>query len=92
MLKLKEFKQITPKMKINILLFGVLTEITGETQLQIDASTISNLNDLHTLLIQRYPGLQDKTFQYAVNQSISSAGHPLYAGDEVALLPPFSGG
>lgn len=79
-------------MKINILLFGVLTEITGETYLQIDAENIDDLNDLHELLIKKYPALQEKIFQYAVNQAISSAGHPLYAGDEVALLPPFSGG
>jgi len=79
-------------MKINILLFGVLTEITGETALQIEAENISDLNALHQFLIQKYPGLQEKTFQYAINQSISSAGHPLYEGDEVALLPPFSGG
>ena len=79
-------------MKINILLFGVLTEVTGETHLQVDAEGISDLNHLHEFLVQQYPGLKEKTFQYAVNQSISSAGHPLYAGDEVALLPPFSGG
>jgi molybdopterin synthase sulfur carrier subunit len=79
-------------MKINILLFGVLTEVTGETQLQADVENIHDLNDLHVWLVKKYPGLQDKTFQYAVNQTISSAGHPLYAGDEVALLPPFSGG
>ena len=79
-------------MKINVLLFGVLTEVTGETNLQVDAEGISDLTDLHKFLVQQYPGLEAKTFQYAVNQSISSAGHPLYAGDEVALLPPFSGG
>ena len=79
-------------MKINILLFGVLTEVTGETQLQVDAENIHDLNDLHTWLVKKHPGLQDKTFQYAVNQAISSAEHPLQAGDEVALLPPFSGG
>jgi sulfur-carrier protein len=79
-------------MKIDVLLFGVLTEITGQSHLQIEAGEISDLNTLHTWLLQQYPGLQEKTFQYAVNQVISSAGHPLYAGDEVALLPPFSGG
>jgi molybdopterin synthase sulfur carrier subunit len=79
-------------MKINILLFGVLTEITGETHLQVDADKITDLEDLHQFLVAKYPGLQEKTFQYAVNQAISSAGHLLYAGDEVALLPPFSGG
>lgn len=79
-------------MKINILLFGVLTEITGQSSIQVDASTIADLNGLHNYLVKSYPGLEEKTFQYAVNQSIASAGHPLYAGDEVALLPPFSGG
>ncbi len=79
-------------MKINILLFGVLTEITGQTAMQVEASAVSDLNSLHKYLVEKYPLLEEKTFQYAVNQSIASAGHPLYAGDEVALLPPFSGG
>ncbi len=79
-------------MKINILLFGVLTEITGQTAMQVDASEASDLISLHNYLVKKYPLLEEKTFQYAVNQSIASAGHPLYAGDEVALLPPFSGG
>ncbi len=79
-------------MKINILLFGVLTEITGQTAMQVEASAVSDLNSLHKYLVEKYPLLEEKIFQYAVNQSIASAGHPLYAGDEVALLPPFSGG
>jgi molybdopterin synthase sulfur carrier subunit len=81
-----------PKMKINVLLFGVLTEITGETHLQVEAGNITDVDKLHRYLVQQYPGLKEKTFQYAVNQVISNAGHPLSAGDEVALLPPFSGG
>jgi molybdopterin synthase sulfur carrier subunit len=92
MLNKKQSNSIPPKMKINILLFGVLTEITGETHLQVEAEKITDLNELHTYLVNQYPGLGQKTFQYAVNQAISSAGQPVYAGDEIALLPPFSGG
>ncbi len=79
-------------MKINVLLFGSLTEITGQSTLDLETERIENVAHLHTHLLQKYPDLAGKTFQYAVNQSVVSAGHPLSNGDEVALLPPFSGG
>ena len=35
---------------------------------------------------------EGKAFKVAVNQALSSAATPLKSGDEVALLPPVTGG
>lgn len=79
-------------MKLNILLFGSLTEITGKSALTLETDQITDVQQLYSYLLKQYPGLAGKQFRYAVNQSITGAHHPLHEGDEVALLPPFSGG
>ncbi len=79
-------------MKLNILLFGALTEITGKSAISLETEQIQEVQHLYTYLIKEYPALKGKPFRYAVNQTIVQANHPLREGDEVALLPPFSGG
>lgn len=79
-------------MKINILLFGSLTELIGQSQVSLETDSMADVQHLHTYLVKKYPALEGKIFQYAVNQEIAVAGHPLHEGDEIALLPPFSGG
>lgn len=79
-------------MKINLLLFGALTEITGQSSISLSADKITDINQLHAYLLKQYPALASKTFKYAVNHDLVDTGHALQEGDEVALLPPFSGG
>lgn len=79
-------------MGINVLLFGSLTEITGESSIRITSEMASDVQLLHSYLLEKYPSLATKTFQYAVNQELVDKAHALQDGDEVALLPPFSGG
>ncbi len=79
-------------MKINILVFGSLAEVTGAASLNVPADEIKNTENLHQYLLSNYPGLRNKSFQFAVNQNVAGKGQLLREGDEVALLPPFSGG
>src|SRR3990170_8833079 len=46
------------------------------------------------LLCQRFPEMADHagSLMYAVNAEYVSPQHPLRAGDELALIPPVSGG
>jgi sulfur-carrier protein len=78
-------------MKINVLLFGSLTEITGQSSINLTAEEVRDVEHLHNYLKQ-YPALASKTFKYAVNQDLVDTNQVLQEGDEVALLPPFSGG
>ena len=79
-------------MKINVLLFGALRDVTGQSSISVDAGQLSDVTQLHTYLLEKYPALAGKKFQYAVNQALVKKAHTLQEGDEVALLPPFSGG
>ena len=76
-------------MAVNVLVFGSLTEATGEKRLQLD---VPDTEVLRSQLTASYPGLGEKPFTMAVNQSIVNKKTELNDGDEVALLPPYAGG
>jgi len=54
----------------------------------------STVSDLIQELSQRWPNLRSilKRSAIAINQEYASAQRPLMPGDEVALIPPVSGG
>ena len=75
---------------INLLYFGLISEICGKNSEEINFS--GKIDDLRNILIQKYPALLSVEYQFAVNQEVSSMTDKVSAGDEVALLPPFTGG
>lgn len=77
-------------MKINVLSFGQVADITGETSLMI--SSVKNTAELNHLLQEQYPGLRGVKYLMAVNKKMIQTETSLNDGDTVALLPPFSGG
>lgn len=79
-------------MKINILPFGALTDILPAAGFALSNDTISNVAQLHEYLTRQHPAVARLNFRYAVNQELVDDQHPVREGDEVALLPPFSGG
>ncbi len=78
-------------MKITIKYFGAIAEVTGSVEETIDSKEISSLDSLRNYTISKYEGLNELSFQLAVNQSLAE-NTKLKDGDEVAFLPPFAGG
>ncbi len=77
-------------MEITILFFGQLAEVTGKSSQKL--SDITDTDELKKKLQQQYPALVELTFSIAVNKKIIQQKTLLNPEDEVALLPPFSGG
>ena len=77
-------------MKINILVFGQLYDITKASQLII--YEVDNTEQLIQKLIEQFPQLKDFKFSIAVNKKIVQGNKILNTEDTVALLPAFSGG
>tara|TARA_R110000868_G_scaffold82271_3_gene232439 strand:- start:260 stop:493 length:234 start_codon:yes stop_codon:yes gene_type:complete len=77
-------------MNITIKYFGQIAEVTEveEESLEFSGSLISELLDV---LHSKYQNLKTKDFQVAQNQELVSMETKL-TGNEIALLPPFSGG
>ena len=81
-------------MKVRVLYLGMLRDITGRGHETVELAEGARLADLFTQLEQRFPKLGGfrNSLALAVNQEYSAAGAELHERDEVALIPPVSGG
>ena len=81
-------------MKVDVLFFGVSHDLTGfgRESLEIEAGT--TLQALRGMYEDRFPGLREMagSLLAAVNQEIAEPSRILSDGDEVAFMPPVSGG
>ena len=72
-------------MKIKLLAFGQIAEITGEqTELAAD---VCDTTELLQLLYEKHPELKSKSFKLAINQKMAQDVTVLNENDTVALLP-----
>jgi molybdopterin synthase catalytic subunit len=81
-------------MKITVLFFGVTHDLTGLKQEQTEIPEGVNLESLWSGYMARFPRLNDLSgaLLLAVNQEVANRARVLEEGDEVAFLPPVSGG
>jgi molybdopterin synthase sulfur carrier subunit len=77
-------------MKIKVLFFGILEDVSGCREK--DFSNFASSDELMKHLKTEYPNLEERTFQIARNQEIININTNLNDGDTIALLPPFAGG
>jgi molybdopterin converting factor small subunit len=76
-------------MAVKIQLFGQLKQITGVPELTAEAA---DTDGLMKEIAARFPLLENLTYLIAVDRNIVQANTPIKAGQELALLPPYSGG
>jgi MoaE-MoaD fusion protein len=81
-------------MRVRVLFFGQLKEIVGRGEDYAELVDGARLEDLFASYGQRYPRLAGfrHSVVASVNQSFADWASPLAMGDEVAFLPPVSGG
>jgi molybdopterin converting factor small subunit len=77
-------------MTLHILSFGPATDHCPNTVLQLAEGATTQ--ELRAHLEDTFPGLKQLPFVLSVNRVIRHDVFLLQDGDEVALLPPFSGG
>ncbi len=80
-------------MRLRVLCFGRLRDILAP-EIAAELPPLATVADLWRTLRDQHPELNayDGAVAIAVNQSFASPSTPLEPGDEVALLPPVSGG
>ncbi len=76
-------------MAVKIQLYGQLKQITGKTEIITDAA---DTDALMKEVAARYPLLENLTCLIAVDRNIVQTNTAIKAGQELALLPPYSGG
>ncbi len=81
-------------MKIKVLFFGLTRDLTGFGEERVEVDDGSRLGDLWQRYELRFPKLAELSHVLvtAVNQDVSDRERQLRDGDEVAFLPPVSGG
>ena len=80
-------------MNLKIALFGISREIVGRPTLHMAAMEGISVQELLHQLRTSYPGLaQLSSLAVAVNNEYAEEGQSLHAHDEIALIPPVSGG
>ncbi|MCU0449025.1 MAG: molybdopterin converting factor subunit 1 [Bernardetiaceae bacterium] len=80
-------------MPFNILLFGITRDIVGRPQWQPSLAGPLTVADLRAHLYAQYPALASlRSLAVAVNNEYAEETQLLAEGDEIALIPPVSGG
>ncbi len=81
-------------MKVNVRLFAGLTEIVGARQIELDLADGATVGDLREKMAEKFPAVGPflSSLVCAVNEEYVPAGHHVREGDDVALIPPVSGG
>lgn len=81
-------------MRVTARLFAVLREKAGASEVTLEVEEGSTASQATALLLQRFPQLRPfaDAVLLAVNAGYVDGSHPLAEGDELALIPPVSGG
>lgn len=77
---------------MKILLFAGLKEKIGDNKVILPVEETITAGDLRNLLYTNFPQIEGDVFQIACNESFVKDGHRIEPADEVALIPPVSGG
>ena len=81
-------------MRVRVLFFGVLKDLAGKSVDELDLPEGSVARHVLQHYESRFPALKNllPSLAVAINQQYAGADVPLNSNDEIALLPPVSGG
>ncbi|RNI30760.1 molybdopterin converting factor subunit 1 [Rufibacter latericius] len=79
---------------MEILLFGITREIVGKSALKLPAGQeLQTVGQLKAWLGEQYPAIKNlSSLAVAVDSEYAEDAQPLTPGQEIALIPPVSGG
>lgn len=78
---------------MKILCFGIAREIIGSASLELDADGVTSVASLKAHLEAEYPRFKTlSAYRIAVNQTFAESSEGISEADEIAIIPPVSGG
>ena len=85
---------VSQTIRVKVLFFGRLKELSGRPEDAIDFADAATIEQLFALYAARHPELAKYRSSVVAsrNQEFATWDTPLRSGDEVAFLPPVSGG
>ena len=81
-------------MRITVRLFARVRDIVGSAELTRNVAAGATIGTVWQLLVDEFPSLAEyeRSISSALNADYARMDRPLSDGDEVAFLPPVSGG
>jgi molybdopterin converting factor small subunit len=80
-------------MKLHVLAFGITKEIVAGSSFDIEVGDTSTVESVRILLEEKFPQLKQLAcLRIALNNEFAEENQTVRAEDELALLPPVSGG
>jgi len=81
-------------MKLRVLFFSVLRDITGTDEITLEVPAGATMHDLLIQIESRWPKLRDwqNSLLLALDQTYVKRDEPLHDDAEVAIMPPVQGG
>ena len=85
---------VSQTIRVKVLFFGRLKEIVGHAEESLEFSDAATIEQLFAHFAARSPELAKfrSSLVASCNQEFAAWNTPLHSGDEVAFLPPVSGG
>jgi MoaE-MoaD fusion protein len=81
-----------PQIQVTVRCFAAVRECVGTEVLELTVPGGTTVEGLRRLLAEQHPDLQRLPVAFAVNRDYARPERTLQGGDEVALIPPISGG
>jgi len=81
-------------MRVTVLLFARLRDLAGRSEWACEVPAGSSVSDVWRALADAHPAIAPfgGSVSSAVNANFSRMSSPIHDGDEIAFLPPVSGG
>ena len=81
-------------MTVKVLFFGLLKDVTGRSEDRLDLADESHLDSVFSHYAEKFPKLGEmaRSIVMARNHEFADPSSPVADGDEIAFLPPVSGG
>ena len=85
---------VSQTIRVTVLFFGRLKEFAGHAEDSIELADAATIEQLFAIYTVRYPELAKYRSSVVAsrNREFAAWDTPLRSGDEVAFLPPVSGG
>ncbi|MEO6639494.1 MAG: MoaD/ThiS family protein [Ginsengibacter sp.] len=78
---------------MQILAFGIAKDIFGNPTVEVDDNKVKTIHQLKIFLEESYPRLSGLgSYIVALNNEYASGNEAIKNGDELAIIPPVSGG
>ena len=81
-------------MMVNVRLFAILRDRAGVDSVRLELAQGATIESAIAALNQRFPALNDylRRAAFAINRDYAPPTASLHEGDELAVIPPVSGG